>query len=59
MSKLQEIDFSINILVFGENSYNDTAGNLPILVRISETNVKLVLRILPRDTYLNIVEKSI
>lgn len=57
ISKLQEIDVSINILVFGENTCNDTAGNLPILVRISETNEKLILRILPRDEYLGIVDK--
>ncbi|MFQ5819036.1 MAG: thioredoxin family protein [Candidatus Heimdallarchaeota archaeon] len=57
ISKLQEIDVSINILVFGENYCNDTAGNLPILVRISETNDKLILRILARDEYLDIVDK--
>ena len=50
ISTISSLQNKIRILVIGTDRCSDTAGNLPILARLAETNVRIELRVLDSDS---------
>jgi hypothetical protein len=49
ISTISSLQNDIRILVIGTDRCTDTAGNLPILARIAETNARIELKVLDSD----------
>ncbi|MHA1769435.1 MAG: thioredoxin family protein [Candidatus Thorarchaeota archaeon] len=49
ISTIGSLQNDIKIMVIGTDRCSDTAGNLPILARIAETNPRIELRVLDSD----------
>ncbi|NHI89376.1 MAG: hypothetical protein EAX87_07630 [Candidatus Thorarchaeota archaeon] len=50
LENLRSLQNPIRILVIGNDHCNDTAGNLPVLAKLTDISTKLQLRILDSDT---------
>ncbi|MFW9835569.1 MAG: thioredoxin family protein [Candidatus Thorarchaeota archaeon] len=51
LENLRSLQNNLKILVIGNDRCNDTAGNLPILAKMTDISSKLQLRILDSDAY--------